>query len=182
MERQRWGKTMTGLRRRCTCYTLGVRHQEPWCLNMFKRRVEVGSRSGRGSFGMARASLLGTLGQVFSGWIMFWVKNHARTPLVDCCGLKTLARTRPSHWSVRLGFYRTGRVGLVRWPMIKSNGAKVSTMIYVILPRECHIINHKNTCVYANSSSWSMISRQFTLVSWAAVSRVQNRDFDHQKM
>jgi hypothetical protein len=67
---------------------------------MFKRRVEVGSRSGRGSFGMARASLLGTLGQVFFGLNhvlgkksrsypasgLLWVKNFGPYPSVSLIG------------------------------------------------------------------------------------------------
>jgi hypothetical protein len=97
---------------------------------------------GPGQVGLAYASLLDMRGQVFSGWTGIlalgqvfsgWMgilalgpvfrvgsslgKKTWSMPPVDCCGSKTMARTRLSHWSGRVGssFFSSGsnRVGLV---------------------------------------------------------------------
>lgn len=79
---------------------------------------------GPGQVGLACASLLDMLGQVFRvGWVFWlWVwffrvgsslgKKTWFVPPVDHCGSKTMARTRLSHWS--------GRVGLSFFERVKS--------------------------------------------------------------
>jgi hypothetical protein len=97
-------------------------------VDLFKRRV--GSKSGRGPFmtartrpvpsvGSAWASMFDVsgrflaLGQVFSGWVGFWVKNHGPYPARELLRVKNYGSYPPVALagSGRAGFFSGGSGG-----------------------------------------------------------------------